>query len=95
MEYCIDEIKRYMEENGIQHRRITPLWPQANSEVENFMNPLTKVVRSAHVEGKTWKHLHCLTIREPLTVLLDLLQHSYCSIDGFETNFHNLLAIAK
>ena len=43
-----------MEENGIQHRRITPLWPQANSEAERFMQPLSKTIRSAHAEGKQW-----------------------------------------
>ena len=43
----------------INHCRITPLWPQANSEAENFMKPLTKAIRSVHTEGKTWKkHLH-------------------------------------
>ena len=53
------EIERYMEENGIEHREITPLWPQANSEAENFMKPLTKAIRSSHAEGKTWtKHLY-------------------------------------
>ena len=57
--FTSDEIKKYMEENGIKHCRTTPLWPQANSEVENFMKPLTKAARSAHVEGKVWKkHLH-------------------------------------
>ena len=57
--FTSDEIKRYMEENGIKHSRITPLWPQANSEVENFMKPLTKAVRSVHAEGKIWKkHLY-------------------------------------
>ena len=53
------EIKKYMEENGIEHQRITPLWPQANSEAESFMKPLTKAIRSAHAEGKQWtKHLY-------------------------------------
>ena len=37
-----EDFKAYMKENGIDHQRITPLWPQANSEVENFMKPLTK-----------------------------------------------------
>ena len=46
-------------ENGIDHHRITPFWPQANSEAEGFMKPLIKTIRSAHVESKTWtKHLH-------------------------------------
>ena len=47
--FTSDEIKKYMEENGIKHCRITPQWPQANSEAENFMKPLTKAVRSAHM----------------------------------------------
>ena len=42
-----EDFKAYMKENGIAHQRITPLWPQANSEVENFMKPLTKAVRAA------------------------------------------------
>ena len=57
--FTSEEIREYMQENGIDHRRITPLWPQANSEAERFMKPLTKAIRSAHVEGKTWrKHLY-------------------------------------
>ena len=53
------EFKMYMEENGIEHQKITPLWPQANSEAERFMKPLTKAVHSAHTEGKQWtKHLY-------------------------------------
>ena len=53
------EIEEYMKENGINHQRITPLWPQANSEAESFMKPLTKAIRSAHAEGKQWtKHLY-------------------------------------
>ena len=54
-----DEIKEYMKLCGIKHKRITPLWPQANSEAERFMKPLMKAVRSAHAEGKHWKkHLY-------------------------------------
>ena len=44
-----------MQENGITHQKITPLWPDANSEAENFMKPLTKAIRSAHAEGRDWK----------------------------------------
>ena len=50
-----DEIKRFMSENGIRHQRITPLWPKANSEAENFMKPLGKAIRAAHTEKKDWK----------------------------------------
>ena len=50
-----EDFKAYMKENGIEHQRITPLWPQANSEAENFMKPLTKAVQAAHSEGRDWK----------------------------------------
>jgi hypothetical protein len=40
-------------------KRSPPLWPQANLEAENFMKPLTKDIRSANTEGKSWKkHLY-------------------------------------
>ena len=51
-----NEFKAYMQENGITHQKITPFWPQANSEDENFMKPLTKAIRLAHAEGKDWKN---------------------------------------
>ena len=50
-----EEFKAYVQEKGIKHRKSTPLWPQGNAEVENFMKPLTKAVRSAHAEGRNWK----------------------------------------
>lgn len=50
-----EEFRAQMEENGIKHQKITPLWPQANGEAESFKKPLTKAVRSAHAEGRDWK----------------------------------------
>ena len=49
------EFKQFMKENGIKHQRITPLWPQANSEAENFMKPMEKAIRAAHIEKKNWR----------------------------------------
>ena len=40
---------------GFNHRKVTPLWPQANGEVERFMKPLGKAVKTAHIEHKNWK----------------------------------------
>ena len=53
--FASEEIKVYMEEKGIKHSRITPLWPQANSEAENFMKPVTKAIRAAHADGRDWQ----------------------------------------
>ena len=43
------EIKKFMDANGIRHRTITPLWPQAN-ESETFLKPLMKAIRTAHLQ---------------------------------------------
>ena len=53
-----------MTEIGVKYQKITPLWPQANSEAKNFMKPLMKSVRAAHTEKKNWK-------REIYTFLLN------------------------
>ena len=47
-----NDIRLYMKENGIKHQRITPLWPQANSEVENFMKPMKKAIQAACIEKR-------------------------------------------
>ncbi len=45
---------RYMLAMGIQHTTSSPLWPQGNAEVEAFMKPLGKAIRTANVEGRPW-----------------------------------------
>ncbi len=40
---------------GFNHRRITPLWPEANGEAERFMRSLNKCIRAADAERLNWK----------------------------------------
>ncbi|XP_052791587.1 uncharacterized protein K02A2.6-like [Mya arenaria] len=40
---------------GFKHRRITPLWPEANGTVERFMGTLNKFVRAAVADNSDWK----------------------------------------
>ena len=49
------EFKDYMSESGIFFTPVTPLWPQANAEAENFNKVLEKTIRTAQIEGKDWK----------------------------------------
>ena len=49
------EFKNFAEHLGFHHRKITPLWPRANGEVERFMKTLEKCVRTATVRHKNWK----------------------------------------
>jgi hypothetical protein len=38
-----------------KHRKITPLWPQANVECERFMKIIGKSIRASHVHHTNWK----------------------------------------
>ena len=49
------EMKQYSKHMGFHHHKITPLWPQANGMVENFMRSINKLVKTARIEGKSWK----------------------------------------
>jgi hypothetical protein len=40
---------------GFKHRRITPLWPEANGTVERFMATLNKFVRAAVAANRDWR----------------------------------------
>ncbi|CAB4025058.1 Transposon Ty3-I Gag-Pol poly, partial [Paramuricea clavata] len=74
-------IDLYLREHGITHRRVTPYWPQANSEVERFNRTLEKAIRAANTEGKDWKSelntfllnyratAHCTTGKSPAVLL--------------------------
>ena len=47
--------REYSMEKGFKHRRVTPLWPEANGLAENFMRNIGKVARTAHSEGNDWR----------------------------------------
>ena len=77
------EFKEFAERVGFSHRRVTPLWPRANGEVERFMRKLKKSIEAAKVEHRPWKEElcellrnyratpHCTTGRPPATVLFN------------------------
>ena len=50
-----EEFENFLETQGIQHRKVTPYWPQANAEVERFNRIIEKAICTAHVEGKDWR----------------------------------------
>ena len=49
------DFKHFAEEMNFKHRKITPLWPQANGGVERFMKTLKKALRCAVAEKRNWK----------------------------------------
>ena len=54
-QFISQEFENYLAEHGIEHRLATPLWPQANGEVERQNRTLLKALKIANVEGKDWK----------------------------------------
>ncbi|KAK0135266.1 hypothetical protein N1851_028900 [Merluccius polli] len=66
---------------GFHHRKITPLWPQANATAERFMRTLGKIIRIAPMQGLPWKQQlniflreyrstpHCTTGRSPAELM--------------------------
>jgi len=49
------EFEDFLKTHGVQHRKVTPYWPQANAEVERFNRTIGKAIRTVHVEGKDWR----------------------------------------
>ena len=54
-QFVSEEFEAYLRANGIEHRKTTPLWPQANGEVERQNRSLLKCLQIAHLEGKNWR----------------------------------------
>ena len=53
--FCSTHFANLMAEYGIKHRKITPLYPQANGEVERLNRNINKVVKTAIAEGRNWR----------------------------------------
>ena len=51
-QFVSDEFERFLKTNDIEHRTSTPLWPQANGEVERQNRSLLKALRIAKAEKK-------------------------------------------
>ena len=51
-----NEFQTFSKDFGFHHRKITPLWPEANGEAERFMATLNKHVRAATAENSNWKY---------------------------------------
>ena len=55
-EFISEEFESYLEENDIERRTSTPLWPQANGKIERQNHSLLKALRIAQAERKNWRH---------------------------------------
>ncbi|XP_005097069.1 uncharacterized protein K02A2.6-like [Aplysia californica] len=49
------EFAAFAKKLGFKHRKITPLWPEANGEAERFVRTLNKFVHACQAEHSDWK----------------------------------------
>ena len=54
-QFISKEFEDYLEMQGIKHRIVTPLWPQANGEVERQNRSLLKRLKISQIEKRDWK----------------------------------------
>ena len=59
-----DYLSKFAGHLGFHHRKITPLWPQANATAERFMRTLGKAVRVAETQSIPWKQTLNTFLRE-------------------------------
>lgn len=71
-----------LENLTIEHRKISPLWLQANGEVKRLKKSLLKRTRIAHAEGKKWQK----QIRKYL-VALRSTSHTTTAVSTAELHF--------
>lgn len=66
------DFKTYASITGFRHRKITPIWPQANAEIERFMRTVKKSIKAALIKGQSWK-------QELFKFLLDYRTTPHCT----------------
>ena len=53
-QFVSEEFESFPQVHGIEHRRTTPLWPQANDEVKCQNRSWLKSLQIANLERKNW-----------------------------------------
>ena len=54
-QFTSEHFTKYLEESGIEQRRTSPLWLQANCEIERQNRSVLKRLRIAQAEDRNWK----------------------------------------
>ncbi|KAK3733402.1 hypothetical protein QZH41_002706 [Actinostola sp. cb2023] len=54
-QFASELFRQYLHDHGVKYRRVTPLWPQANGEIERQNRSLLKRMKIAQAERKDWK----------------------------------------
>ncbi|RXN06658.1 putative protein K02A2.6-like protein [Labeo rohita] len=82
--FTSEQFSKFAAYMGFHHRKITPLWPQANATAERFMRTLGKCLRVAHMKNIPWKqHLYTfLRERNKLTATYNHKPYKVTTVKG-------------
>ena len=53
-QFVSKEFESFLQAHGVEHRRTTPLWPQANGKVDCQKCSLLKSLQISNLKGKNW-----------------------------------------
>ena len=86
--FTSERFTKYLEENGIEHRRTALLWPQANGEKEKQNHSILKRLRIAQALGRNWK-----SEMEKFLVMYPSTPHSTTGVSPAELLFRRRIKI--
>ena len=55
VQFTSSDFAQFLNENGIDHRKVTPYYPQANGEVERQNRTIMKAIKTIRAEGGDWR----------------------------------------
>ena len=56
-QFISQDFRNFVKEECIDHSTVTPLWPQANGEIERQNRSVLKRIKIAQIEKKNWKEI--------------------------------------
>ncbi|PFX34964.1 Uncharacterized protein K02A2.6 [Stylophora pistillata] len=86
LQFRSEEFCKFVEEERIEHTRVTLLWPQAKGEVERQNRSLLKRIKIAQIEKRNWKE----ELRSFL-IMYRTTPHSTTGVSPAELLFHKKL----
>ena len=92
-----ESFETFLMDNGIKHRKTTPLWPRPMVRLKAKKRSLLKRMLKAQVEGKNWKEavMKCLVASRNTPYQVQVCYQSCCLKGSWTQNFPCLREVAK
>ena len=87
--FVAESFETFLMDNGIKHRKTTPLWPRPMVRLKAKKRSLLKRMLKAQVEGKNWKEavMKCLVASRNTPYQVQVCYQSCCLKGSWTQNF--------